>query len=94
MLYALTASNWPNTTLRLVPLADNGANLCYCCGANTGESSDFFRGISISYGEQPNSSDDLYEVTTIQTRNGPVTVKIQHTWNGGCPDEYRSEDDF
>lgn len=71
-------------------------NVCNCCGARIGESDDpyegYFRGIGIYPDVRENSLDEFFETTTIQTRAGPVTVKVQHTWIGEYP-EPSGEDD-
>lgn len=68
-------------------LAVEGDNFSSCCGSSIGEDYDFFRGIQITNTEEIEMRDDYHEITVIKTRNGPISVKIGHTWEGDCPSE-------
>lgn len=63
-------------------------SVCNCCGA-FGHSVDkivenrkkaYQNYINIIAGEFENISNDKYKVTTIQTKNGPVTIGYRHAW--------------
>lgn len=63
-------------------------NVCACCGAYGHEVGTIAEGrkayyknyINIIAGEFENVDNEKYKVTTVQTKNGPVTVGYRHAW--------------
>lgn len=63
-------------------------SVCNCCGA-FGHTEDSIKTTNVKYykdyinimaGEFENISNEKYKVTTVQTKNGPVTVGYRHAW--------------
>lgn len=63
-------------------------NVCACCGAfghsleklDNDRVSTYKNFINIIAGEFENVDNEKYKVTTVQTKNGPVTVGYRHAW--------------